>query len=159
MDITFPSSTQTHTHTKKQQLCVALALVAVASAGYQEYAPQPQYLQAAPVYHSQPIVKAEHIDYHEEPNYGFAYSVHDPHTGDVKSQEESRHGDAVRGSYSLIDADGFKRIVDYTADDINGFNAVVRREPLHHHVPVVAAPIHHAPIHHAPIHHAEHLHY
>ena len=30
----------------------------------------------------------------------------------------------------MIDADGFRRIVDYTADDVHGFNAEVRREPL-----------------------------
>uniref|UniRef100_A0A182MGR6 Uncharacterized protein n=1 Tax=Anopheles culicifacies TaxID=139723 RepID=A0A182MGR6_9DIPT len=62
-------------------------------------------------------------------NYEFSYSVHDSHTGDVKSQHETRHGDQVQGQYSLLDADGHQRIVDYTADDHNGFNAVVRREP------------------------------
>ncbi|XP_053672881.1 cuticle protein 7-like [Anopheles nili] len=62
-------------------------------------------------------------------NYEFSYSVHDAHTGDVKSQHETRHGDQVQGQYSLLDADGHERIVDYTADDHNGFNAVVRREP------------------------------
>ena len=30
----------------------------------------------------------------------------------------------------MNDADGFLRIVDYTADDVNGFQANVRREPL-----------------------------
>ena len=55
--------------------------------------------------------------------------MHDSHTGDVKSQHETRHGDQVQGQYSLLDADGHQRIVDYTADDHNGFNAVVRREP------------------------------
>lgn len=117
-------------------MCVAFALIAVAAAGYQELV-QP-HLLASPVYHQQPLVKAvhaEHLDYHSEPEYNYAYSVHDPHTGDVKSQEETRHGDAVHGSYSLIDSDGFKRTVDYTADDINGFNAVVRREPLVAHAP------------------------
>ncbi|XP_035907250.1 cuticle protein-like [Anopheles stephensi] len=64
-------------------------------------------------------------------NYEFSYSVHDSHTGDVKSQHETRHGDQVQGQYSLLDADGHQRIVDYTADDHNGFNAVVRREPTH----------------------------
>lgn len=34
------------------------------------------------------------------------------------------------GSYSLIDSDGTKRTVDYAADAHNGFNAVVRKEPL-----------------------------
>lgn len=45
-------------------------------------------------------------------------------TGDSKSQHETRSGDVVHGSYSLIDADGHKRTVEYTADDHNGFNAV-----------------------------------
>ncbi|XP_058126153.1 cuticle protein 8-like [Anopheles ziemanni] len=62
-------------------------------------------------------------------NYEFSYSVHDEHTGDVKSQHETRHGDQVQGQYSLLDSDGHQRIVDYTADEHNGFNAVVRREP------------------------------
>ncbi|XP_050084689.1 cuticle protein-like [Anopheles aquasalis] len=65
--------------------------------------------------------------------YQFSYSVHDEHTGDIKSQQEERHGDDVKGQYTLIDADGHRRIVDYTADEHNGFNAVVRREPLAHH--------------------------
>lgn len=30
----------------------------------------------------------------------------------------------------MIDADGYRRVVDYTADPVNGFNAVVSREPL-----------------------------
>lgn len=52
-------------------------------------------------------------------------------TGDSKSQHETRDGDVVKGSYSLIDADGTKRTVEYVADSHNGFNAVVHREPLH----------------------------
>ncbi|CAH2067454.1 unnamed protein product, partial [Iphiclides podalirius] len=59
----------------------------------------------------------------------FAYDVADPNTGDYKSQVESRVGGTVKGQYSLLDADGTKRIVDYTADDVNGFNAVVRKVP------------------------------
>jgi Insect cuticle protein len=31
------------------------------------------------------------------------------------------------GGYSLYEPDGTKRIVEYTADDKNGFNAVVKR--------------------------------
>ncbi|XP_049280945.1 larval cuticle protein A2B-like [Anopheles funestus] len=83
--------------------------------------------------------------------YQFSYSVHDEHTGDIKSQQEERHGDDVKGQYTLIDADGHRRVVDYTADEHNGFNAVVRREPLTGHklvktvVPVakVAVPVAH----------------
>jgi len=46
----------------------------------------------------------------------------------VKSQQETRSGDVVQGAYSLIEADGTRRIVEYTADPVHGFNAVVRRE-------------------------------
>ncbi|XP_015603546.1 cuticle protein 19 [Cephus cinctus] len=66
-------------------------------------------------------------DYYAYPQYAYNYGVHDPHTGDVKSQEEIRDGDVVKGSYSLNEPDGTVRVVDYTADDHNGFNAVVKR--------------------------------
>nr|NP_524247.1 Ecdysone-dependent gene 84A [Drosophila melanogaster]P27780.1 RecName: Full=Pupal cuticle protein Edg-84A; Flags: Precursor [Drosophila melanogaster]AAA28501.1 cuticle protein [Drosophila melanogaster]AAD19810.1 pupal-cuticle-protein [Drosophila melanogaster]AAF54097.2 Ecdysone-dependent gene 84A [Drosophila melanogaster] len=68
--------------------------------------------------------------YDSHPQYSFNYDVQDPETGDVKSQSESRDGDVVHGQYSVNDADGYRRTVDYTADDVRGFNAVVRREPL-----------------------------
>lgn len=60
--------------------------------------------------------------------YDFSYSVHDSQSGDVKEQQESRDGDAVRGSYSLVQPDGIQRIVEYTADEHQGFNAIVRYE-------------------------------
>lgn len=50
-------------------------------------------------------------------------------TGDAKNQQETRSGDVVQGSYSLIEPDGSRRTVEYTADPIHGFNAVVNREP------------------------------
>lgn len=80
---------------------------------------------AAPVYHKTIIAEPT-----APPHYEYGYSVHDPHTGDVKTQHETRKGDTVHGSYSLIDADGTKRTVEYTADAHNGFNAVVHKEPL-----------------------------
>lgn len=61
--------------------------------------------------------------------YDFAYSVQDPITGDYKSQEESRRNGKVRGQFSWVDADGVRQIVDYRADDRNGFNSEHRREP------------------------------
>lgn len=97
---------------------------------------------------------------HAPANYDFAYSVHDAHTGDVKQQQvnsnnqanlklnleiyiielrlnlfyfklkESRRGDAVQGSYSLVEPDGHNRVVHYTADAHNGFNAVVERQGM-----------------------------
>ncbi|CAB3233492.1 unnamed protein product [Arctia plantaginis] len=64
------------------------------------------------------------------PQYKFGYDVADTLTGDYKSQVEQRDGDLVRGQYSLVESDGTRRVVEYTADSINGFNAVVRNEPL-----------------------------
>lgn len=52
------------------------------------------------------------------------------------SQQETRSGDVVQGRYSLVEPDGTRRVVDYTADPVNGFNAVVSREPLGHAVAV-----------------------
>ncbi|KAG8236744.1 hypothetical protein J437_LFUL016999 [Ladona fulva] len=61
------------------------------------------------------------------PRYRFNYGVNDPHTGDIKGQWEERDGDIVKGSYSLHEPDGTVRVVDYTADKYNGFNAVVHK--------------------------------
>lgn len=70
-----------------------------------------------------------HQQYEDAPaNYQFEYSVHDAHTGDIKQQQETRQGDAVQGSYSLVEPDGHRRVVHYTADDHSGFNAVVERQ-------------------------------
>lgn len=77
----------------------------------------------------------KHIDEDHDAQYDFSYGVHDDHTGDIKEQRESRHGDQVHGQYSLIDSDGHKRTVEYTADDHNGFNAVVHREPTDIKIP------------------------
>lgn len=124
-----------------------------------QYAPNPALLPskyASPIVGPEPIIPGP---YHSSPllkyadpgpiyakalvpeptapaNYEFEYSVNDPHTGDEKSQKEVRVGDQVQGSYSVVDADGTKRTVDYTADAHNGFNAVIRREPAAHPVPV-----------------------
>ncbi|KAL3283001.1 hypothetical protein HHI36_006158 [Cryptolaemus montrouzieri] len=68
------------------------------------------------------------VDYYAHPKYEFNYGVQDPHTGDHKFQQESRDGDVVKGSYSLVEPDGTTRIVHYTADDHNGFNAVVEKQ-------------------------------
>ncbi|XP_014475830.1 PREDICTED: cuticle protein 7-like isoform X2 [Dinoponera quadriceps] len=76
-------------------------------------------------------------DYYSHPRYTFNYGVHDPNTGDVKTQHEVRDGDVVHGSYSVNEPDGSVRIVEYTADDHNGFNAVVKKVgPALHPKPV-----------------------
>ncbi|XP_034664088.1 larval cuticle protein A2B [Drosophila subobscura] len=130
------------------------ALIAAANAGL---------LPAAQVYHAapavatyaaptvvktiaQPVLAKAAEEYDPHPQYKYAYDVQDSLSGDSKSQVEERDGDVVRGEYSLIDADGYKRTVQYTADPINGFNAVVNRVPLEHVktvVKTVAAPVAH----------------
>nr|XP_022903302.1 adult-specific cuticular protein ACP-20-like [Onthophagus taurus] len=61
------------------------------------------------------------------PKYNFNYGVNDHHSGDVKSQHEERDGDVVKGYYSVHEPDGTVRHVQYSADDKNGFNAVVTK--------------------------------
>lgn len=72
------------------------------------------------------------------PSYQYAYNVQDALTGDSKTQEETRDGDIVKGSYSLIEPDGSRRTVNYYSDPVNGFNAVVQKD-LPVAAPVVAA--------------------
>ncbi|XP_065163190.1 uncharacterized protein [Atheta coriaria] len=80
----------------------------------------------------------DHHDYYAHPQYAYKYGVEDPHTHDIKSQEEHRDGDVVKGHYKLVQPDGRIRIVHYTADDHNGFNADVQysghaEHPTYHH--------------------------
>ncbi|XP_065088452.1 larval cuticle protein A2B-like [Ochlerotatus camptorhynchus] len=79
--------------------------------------------------HSLPVdvvaVKTEEYDAH--PQYSYSYGVNDAVTGDNKEQHETRDGDVVTGQYSLVEPDGTRRTVDYTADPVNGFNAVVSK--------------------------------
>ncbi|CAG4965905.1 unnamed protein product [Parnassius apollo] len=153
---------------------ILTCLVAAASAGIIPAAP---LTYAAPVYHgapvayaaapvaklaySAPVAKVAVEEYDAHPQYSFSYDVQDGLTGDSKSQHESRDGDVVQGSYSVVEPDGTKRTVDYTADPHNGFNAVVHKEPATVKVAAVAkvaAPIayHAAPVayHAAPVVHA-----
>ncbi|XP_052753996.1 larval cuticle protein A2B-like [Galleria mellonella] len=85
-----------------------------------------------------PVAKVAVEEYDPHPQYSFAYDVQDGLTGDSKTQHESRDGDVVQGSYSVVDPDGTKRTVEYTADPHNGFNAVVYREPVGVKVAAVA---------------------
>ncbi|GBP81514.1 Cuticle protein 18.6, isoform A [Eumeta japonica] len=77
-------------------------------------------------------VQSHQEEYYAHPKYAYEYKVEDPHTGDSKYQHESRDGDAVKGVYSLHEADGSVRVVEYTADK-NGFNAVVKHSTKHAH--------------------------
>ena len=69
------------------------------------------------------VVETETVDI--DPSYQFGYTVTDTKTGDSKTREETRDGDRVTGSYTVADPDGRIRRVTYTADAVNGFNAVV----------------------------------
>ncbi|XP_075984594.1 cuticle protein-like [Anticarsia gemmatalis] len=141
---------------------------AYAAAPVVHAAPAAHVVHAAPVAYAAPVAKvvapvAKVEEYDAHPQYSFAYDVQDGLTGDSKSQHESRDGDVVQGSYSVVDPDGTKRTVEYTADPHNGFNAVVHKEPLAHVAKVVApvakvaAPVAYAAapvVHHAPVVHA-----
>ncbi|KAK9301614.1 hypothetical protein QLX08_006051 [Tetragonisca angustula] len=128
---------------------VLAAFVAAANAGLLRTAEPLTYAPAAHLAYSAPVAvaaapvakavvaKAVDADFDPHPQYSYAYNVHDSLTGDAKSQQETRDGDVVQGSYSLVEADGTTRIVDYVADPVNGFNAVVRKEAAA--APIVAA--------------------
>ncbi|XP_063361311.1 cuticle protein 8-like [Cydia amplana] len=109
-------------------------------------APTPIAYHAAPaaVHYAAPVAKFV-AHYEEEiahPKYEYTYSVADGHTGDNKSQQETRDGDVVKGSYSFHEADGSIRTVEYTADDHNGFNAVVHNTaPTNAPAVLKAAPV------------------
>ncbi|XP_055537398.1 uncharacterized protein LOC129725496 [Wyeomyia smithii] len=68
----------------------------------------------------------EGLKYRKFPKYKYEYIIKDFHTGDYKSQWESRDGDLVKGEYSLIEPDGTRRIVSYKSDAKSGFEADVK---------------------------------
>lgn len=105
-------------------LCIGYANGGVLFGGARVLAPAPLAAAAVPVAH------ALDTQYDPLPQYSYAYKVQDALTGDNKSQQETRDGDVVTGSYSVQDPDGTFRTVFYTADPINGFNAVVQRTPI-----------------------------
>ncbi|KAJ2939713.1 hypothetical protein O0L34_g14435 [Tuta absoluta] len=126
-------------------------------AGYAGYGGYGGLGHGAVVAHTAPVLRAPiaplgvahaaaPVEVYAHPRYQFNYGVADGHTGDQKSQWEARDGDVVKGQYSLVEPDGTVRTVNYSADDHNGFNAVVSRTGHAAHpaaAPVVAA---HAPV-------------
>ncbi|XP_063358778.1 cuticle protein 8-like [Cydia amplana] len=102
-----------------QKIAVLSALIISASCMYIHQSPLPLTIGVHP-YPS-----------YDHPSYDFSYAINDKHTGDVKSQHESRRADTVVGQYSLIQPDGLRRTVDYRADDHTGFNADVRTDVGH----------------------------
>jgi hypothetical protein len=125
---------------------VFIGLVAVVNCGFIG-APYATYAQAPTIVKTiaQAPTIVKQIEVQAPAQYSFQYSVNDASTGDIKSQHETRNGDDVQGSYSLVDADGLTRTVDYTASEAAGFNAVVRREGTPHPAPVVVKKVVAAP--------------
>ncbi|XP_065164260.1 cuticle protein 19-like [Atheta coriaria] len=118
------------------------------------------------LHHYEPHLIENHHDHHEHhdvhdyyahPKYQFKYGVEDYHTGDHKSHHEERDGGVVKGEYSVVEPDGTIRTVHYTADDHNGFNAVVTKSGHAVHPEVVKeVPVYH---HEVPEYHHDHHHH
>lgn len=100
--------------------------------------PGPRFVGAPAI---APAAVAVNPEYDPYPQYAYAYNIQDALTGDQKSQQESREGDVVKGSYQLVEPDGFIRTVTYTADPLNGFNAIVDRSAPVRPAAVVPAPL------------------
>ncbi|CAH0384924.1 unnamed protein product [Bemisia tabaci] len=122
----------------------AYAAPAYHAPAYVAPAYKPAYVAPAykPAYAAPAYKAAEPVYPDAHPAYKFAYDINDPSTYDVKSQEEERDGDYVKGSYTLVEADGSRRVVTY-ADNGYGFEAVVHKEGGAHpasYAPKYAAP-------------------
>lgn len=95
------------------------------------------HLHSEPAHYAAPaLVKPEssHEHYQHTENvapakYEYSWSVQEDNTKDIKQQHETHHGDKVNGQYSLLESDGYHKVVDYSADAHSGFQAVVHREP------------------------------
>ncbi|XP_053602746.1 cuticle protein 7-like isoform X2 [Plodia interpunctella] len=129
-----------------QLVClVAVIAVAIAQSHYEQghaYSSQSVVLhqshgsQNAPAHLNAPKHQEHHdeVEYYAIPKYTYEYKVEDPHTHDSKYQRETRDHDVVKGEYSLHQPDGRIRIVKYTADKKNGFNAEVKYEGHAQHI-------------------------
>jgi len=61
--------------------------------------------------------------------YQFGFDVKDDEFTNYQNRKESRDNGVIKGSYSVVDSDGFLRTVNYVADPKEGFKAEVVREP------------------------------
>ena len=73
------------------------------------------------------------VDYVAKPDYHFEYGVEDPKSQVSQNRKEYRNDDAVHGEYTVHQPDGKVRVVKYTADKHNGFQAevLIDGKPLH----------------------------
>ncbi|CAH1117869.1 unnamed protein product [Phaedon cochleariae] len=138
----------THAYAAPAYATHAYAAPAYATHAYAAPAYAAPAILKAPIAAPAIVKTAPSVDYVAYPKYQFTYGVQDGHTGDQKTQSESRDGDVVKGQYSLVEPDGTVRTVQYTADDHNGFNAVVTRSghAAHPATPVIAQKVIAAPV-------------
>ncbi|XP_052566586.1 cuticle protein 21 isoform X2 [Culex pipiens pallens] len=73
--------------------------------------------------------KEDEEDYDHNPSYQFGFDVKDDEFTNYQNRKEQREGNVIKGSYSVVDSDGFIRTVTYTADPKEGFKAEVSRQP------------------------------
>ncbi|XP_030572573.1 putative cyclin-dependent serine/threonine-protein kinase DDB_G0272797/DDB_G0274007 [Drosophila novamexicana] len=75
--------------------------------------------------------QAEEEEQYDDQNssYQFGFDVKDDEFTNYQNRKEVRDGGVIKGSYSVVDSDGFIRTVKYTADPKEGFKAEVIREP------------------------------
>ncbi|XP_075232455.1 cuticle protein 8-like [Lycorma delicatula] len=76
-----------------------------------------------------PLSYLKSRDYVAKPDYSFAYGVDDAASGNTQNHRETREGDVVKGEYSVVEPDGSLRIVSYTSDPKNGFQATINYKP------------------------------
>ncbi|XP_050075340.1 putative uncharacterized protein DDB_G0294196 [Anopheles maculipalpis] len=87
--------------------------------------PRPQYLQGG----QKQQLEEDQEDYDPNPSYQFGFDVKDDEFTNYQNRKEQRDGNVIKGSYSVVDSDGFIRTVTYTADPKEGFKAEVSRQP------------------------------
>ncbi|KAJ2939668.1 hypothetical protein O0L34_g14386 [Tuta absoluta] len=91
--------------------------------------PQPQYRPAPQQYKPQEEKRDPQEDFDPNPSYQFGFDVNDDQYTNYQNRKEQREGDVIKGSYSVVDSDGFIRTVNYIADPKDGFRAEVSRQP------------------------------
>ncbi|CAG9839010.1 unnamed protein product [Diabrotica balteata] len=73
---------------------------------------------------------SQSIDYRGQPDYSFAYGVHDDLSKNSHTHMESRDGNDLHGEYRVLQPDGLVRIVRYAEDPKTGFKMTVTYSKL-----------------------------
>ncbi|XP_072940563.1 uncharacterized protein [Epargyreus clarus] len=132
-----PSQAQTQVISRPTHVAPAPARLPYNVQNEEQYQPrqqyqgqqQPQYRPAPQAYQPQRQEQREPEEYDHNPSYQFGFDVNDDQYTNYQNRKEQRDGDVIKGSYSVVDSDGFIRTVTYTADPKEGFKAEVSRQP------------------------------